>query len=125
MVPTTEVSMLSRVLFLVFVASLAGCNRLDPQECTKLRDKSFELINQASQCTQDSDCKPSEWPGCAKPVNNDSFGKIHAMMDTFKKGKCEEKPAECPKTLPVYCQEGLCAFRYKPYEPPGGGMKIE
>src|SRR4051812_13396343 len=127
MVPATEVSMSSRVYPLLFLlsASLPACSKMDPQECTKLRDKSFELINQASVCTQDVDCKPSEWPGCAKPVSSDSFGKIHAMMDSFKKGKCEEKPAECKPPPVVFCQEGLCAFRYKPFEPPGGGMKIE
>jgi hypothetical protein len=109
----------------ILLAILPGCSKMDPKDCTALRDKSFELINSASVCTKDPDCKPSEWPGCAKPVNTDSFDKIHAMLDSFKKGKCEEKPAECKPPPPVYCQEGLCAFRYKPFEAPGEGMKIE
>ena len=93
------------------------------QECTKLRDSAFELINAASVCSTDADCKPSEWPGCAKPVSAASFDKIHGMMDSFQKGKCEEKKPECKQPPVVYCQEGLCAFRYKPTEAPGGGMK--
>src|SRR5262249_8850299 len=98
MVPTTEVSMPSRVFPLLFLLppSLLACGRMDPPECTKLRDSAFELINSASMCTKDAECQPSEWPGCAKPVSTTSFGKIHAMMETFKKGKCEEKAPECP-----------------------------
>jgi hypothetical protein len=109
---------------LVLVA-LASCSKMDPKDCMKLRDSAFELINSASVCTQDPDCKPSEWPACPKPVSVQSFDKIHAMMDSFKKGKCEEKPSECKPPPPVYCQEGLCAFRYKPFQAPGDGMKIE
>ena len=104
---------------------LASCSKMSPEECTKLRDGAFELINTANVCTSDPDCKPSEWPGCSKPVNGQSYDKMHGMMESFKKGKCEEKPAPCKPTPPVFCQEGLCAFRYKPFQPPGEGMRIE
>jgi len=106
---------------LVFVAFTA-CSKMDPKECTKLRDNSFELINTASPCTTDAECKESEWPGCPKPINVTSFDKIHAMMESFTKGKCDEAPKKCQQVPKVFCQEGLCAFRYKPFE---GDMKIE
>jgi hypothetical protein len=109
---------------LVFAMLLAACSKLSQQECTKLRDSAFELINTANVCTADPECKASEWPGCAKPVNAQSFEKMHGMMETFKKGKCEEKPPTCKPSPPVFCQEGLCAFRYKPFEAPGAGMQI-
>ena len=98
------------VAFRALGVALFACSKMDPQECTKLRDKSFELINQASVCTQDADCKPSEWPGCAKPVSSDSFGKIHAMMDSFKKGKCDEKTRGM--------QTASCGFL------PGGPLRV-
>jgi hypothetical protein len=98
---------------------------MDPKECTQLRDSAFELINTANNCSTDADCHPTEWPGCKKPVNTQSFDKIHQMMQSFQKGKCEEKPATCKETPPVYCAEGICAFRYKSSEKPGEGMRIE
>jgi hypothetical protein len=117
-----------RMFFAVFLCVplvLSACSKLSPEECTKLRDQAFELINTANMCSADPECKPSEWPGCAKPVNSQSFDKMHGMMESFKKGKCEEKPPECKPAPPVYCQEGICAFRYKRFEAPGEGMKIE
>ncbi|HKQ69565.1 MAG TPA: hypothetical protein VJT73_09505 [Polyangiaceae bacterium] len=119
--------LLARLFSSLFFAIplFSACSKMSPEECTKLRDKSFELINSASICAKDTDCKPSEWPGCAKPVNADSFDKIHGMMEGFKKGKCEEKPTDCKPPPVVFCQEGLCAFRYKPFQAPGDGMKVE
>jgi len=111
------------VVCVVFGSS--ACSKLSPEECTKLGDQAFELINTANMCSADPECKPTEWPGCAKPVNSQNFDKMHAMMETFKKGKCQEKPPECKPAPPVYCQEGICAFRYKRFEAPGEGMKIE
>jgi hypothetical protein len=107
------------------VLAVSACSKMSPEDCTKLRDQAFELINTANVCTADPECKASEWPGCSKPVNVQSFDKMHGWMESFKKGKCEEKPAQCKPSPPVYCQEGLCAFRYKPFEAPGEGMKIE
>src|SRR3954462_11301913 len=106
-------------------AALVACSKLSPEECKKLRDQAFELINTANMCSADAECKPSEWPGCAKPVNSQSFDKMHGMMESFKKGKCEEKPPECKPAPPVYCQEGICGFRYKHFEAPGEGIKIK
>lgn len=108
---------------LMFSLAATACSKMSPEECTKLRDQAFELINTANMCSTDADCKPSEWPGCAKPVNAQNFDKMHAMAETFKKGKCEEKPAQCKPTPPVYCQEGICGFRYK--QAPGQDMRIE
>jgi len=59
------------------------------------------------------------------PQLHGKTSRLHGMMESFKKGKCEEKPSQCKPAPPVYCQEGLCAFRYKPYQAPGEGMKIE
>jgi hypothetical protein len=114
----------SFLLLLAFVLLPAACSKMDPQECMKVRDQAFELINQANNCSSDADCKPTEWPGCKKPVSGENFAKIHGMMETFQKGKCEEKPNQCPKdSPPTYCAEGICAFRYKGQ--PGEGMRLE
>lgn len=115
---------LSFVPKLASLVLLAGCSKLDPQECMKLKDQAFELINQANSCSTDADCRPTEWPGCKKPVSGENFSKIHGMMETFQKGKCQEKPNQCPKdSPPTYCAEGICAFRYKGQ--PGEGMRLE
>ena len=112
----------ARLLPLVFVA-LSACSKMDPKECTKLRESAFELINTASVCTADADCKESEWPGCPKAVSVASFDKIRGIKETFTNGKCEEPPPpKCQQAPKVFCQEGLCAFRYKPFE---GDMKME
>ena len=50
---------------------------------------------------------------------------MQAMMDTYKKGKCEEPKTDCKPTPAIFCQEGLCAFRYKPFQGPNDGIKIE
>ena len=34
-------------------------------------------------------------------MNAQNFGKMHGMMETFKKGKCEEKPTQCQPAPPV------------------------
>jgi len=113
----------SRVTAILCFALLGACSKMSPEECMKLRDSAFELINSANMCSSDAECKPSEWPGCTKPVNAANFDKIHAMMERTKKGKCEEKPAQCKPPPPVYCQEGICGFRYKAM--PGADMRIE
>jgi hypothetical protein len=89
-----------------------ACGKMDPKDCAKLREQSFELLNNPNYCKSDADCKASEWPGCAKPINTDSFGKIAANKESFTKGKCEEKPLKCEPPAAVYCQEGMCAFKY-------------
>jgi hypothetical protein len=107
------------------VAPLA-CSKMDKKECSKLREDAFAIINSASVCTSDADCKASEWPGCAKAVSASGFATIHGTMEAFKAGKCEEKPNDCKPTPQVFCQEGLCAFKYKPSQSaPPDGMRIE
>jgi len=119
---------LSAVAFALFTVGLlapACSNKMDPKECIKVKETAFETINQASVCSNDADCKPSEWPGCAKPLSLAGIEKIKPLREAFTKGQCEETKLDCKPPERVYCQEGLCAFRYKPAEPPGGGMKIE
>lgn len=92
----------------------AGCSSgMDPKECGKLREDSFELLNKAQHCNTDADCKPSEWPGCSKPVSAATYDKIKAMHDPFTKGKCAEPKNDCRDAPPVYCKQGLCVHREK------------
>ena len=92
----------------------SGCsNSLDENQCSKLREDAFELLNKAQHCNSDTDCRQSDWPGCAKPVSQESHGKIGAMKDTFTKGKCEEKKADCREPPEVFCKQGLCVHREK------------
>jgi len=114
------------VAFAAALVPLLGCSKMDKKDCGKLREDAFAIINAASVCSSDGDCKPSEWPGCAKPVSVSGFDKIHGMMEGFKVGKCEEKPNDCKPAPPVHCQEGLCAFKYKPSpNAPVEGMRLE
>jgi hypothetical protein len=99
--------------------SLSACSKMDPKDCAQLRESSFELINAANNCSTDSDCRPTEWPGCQRPINAQNFDAIHQKMESFRKGKCEEKPANCKQAPAVYCAEGICAFRYKGTQQPG------
>ncbi len=91
---------------------LAGCsNKMDPKECDKLRGDAFDLLNKAQFCNTDVDCKPSDWPGCAKPESSVTAEKIKPFAEGFKKGQCDEPKPECREALPVYCKQGLCAHR--------------
>ena len=125
--PIGPPAIVPRWSWLVFAAPalvfVAACSKMKPEECMKLRDGAFELINTANMCSNDAECKPSEWPGCIKPVNAANYDKMHGMMEAFKKGKCEEKPSDCKPPPPVFCQEGICGFRYK--AAPGQDMRIE
>jgi hypothetical protein len=99
---------------LFLVVGLGGCdNKMDVKECDKLRGDAFELVNVAQHCDADKDCRPSEWPGCSKPLSNTSFDKIQPMRDKFTKGKCEEPKIDCKESPPVYCKQGLCVHREK------------
>jgi hypothetical protein len=96
------------------LVALAGCdNKMDTKECDKLRSESFDLVNVAQHCDADKDCRPSEWPGCSKPLSNASFDKIQPSRDKFTKGKCEEPKIDCKESPPVYCKQGLCVHREK------------
>ena len=91
-----------------------GCsNALDKKECLKLREDAFELLNKAQHCNNDADCRQSDWPGCAKPLSQETYGKIKPMKESFIKGKCEETKAECRESPEVYCKQGLCVHREK------------
>ena len=114
------------LLPLAGVASLAvGCS-MDPKECTKLRESAFEIINTQSGCEADNECRPSEWPGCPKAINATNLDKIKKIRETSLKGKCAEPPpVPCAQpTPPLYCQEGLCAFKYK-NQPREDDIRIE
>src|SRR5262249_10225827 len=91
-----------------------GCsNTLDKNECLKLRADAFELLNKAQHCNNDADCRQSDWPGCAKPLSQETYGKIRPMKESYTKGKCEEPKAECREPPEVYCKQGLCVHREK------------
>jgi hypothetical protein len=86
---------------------------MDSKECGKIREDAFELVNKAQHCNGDADCKPSDWPGCSKPLSQTSYDKVKGMRDAFTKGKCEEPKADCREAPPVYCKQGLCVHREK------------
>ena len=108
---------LRRLILAAIAGAALGCS-MDPKQCFQLRDSSYQLINQPNYCRDDAECKASEWPGCSKPINQASFDKIHASMLSSKKGKCQEQALKCDPPPPVFCQEGLCTFRYKPFQGP-------
>ena len=113
------------LLFAVLGGLSLGCS-MDPKECAKRREASFDLINTPNYCKTDADCKASEWPGCPKPINQTTLDKLRETMLACKKGKCEEHPLRCDPPPAVYCQEGLCTFRYKPSpDAPPPGMIVE
>ena len=92
----------------------SGCsNNMEPQQCDKLRGDAFDLLNKAQHCNDDKDCRQSEWPGCAKPLSNETFDKIKPMHADYQKGKCEEPKPECKEPPVSYCKQGLCVHREK------------
>lgn len=110
---------LSHMVAALFAVALAlplagGCsNKMDPKECSKLREDSFELLNKAQHCNTDADCRQSDWPGCSKPLSLSVYDKIKPMHDAFSKGQCEEAKPECREVPQVYCKQGLCVHREK------------
>jgi hypothetical protein len=91
-----------------------GCsNSLDKNECLKIRSDAFELLNKAQHCNNDADCRQSDWPGCPKPLSQETYGKIRPMKEAFTKGKCEDPKADCREPPEVYCKQGLCVHREK------------
>jgi hypothetical protein len=94
---------------------LPGCEKkMEPEQCDKIRGEAFTLLNKAHHCADDKDCRQSDWPGCAKPINNKDFDVIKPMADQFKEGKCEEpKGIECGEAPESYCKQGLCVHREK------------
>ncbi len=105
---------LAAVGVLVLSAGATGCsNTMDPKECLQLRSDAFDLLNKAQHCNGDGDCRQSDWPGCAKPLSEESHGKIKPMKEAFLKGKCEEAKSDCREPPEVYCKQGLCVHREK------------
>ncbi|WP_437302405.1 hypothetical protein [Sorangium sp. So ce388] len=97
---------------LLLLALLAGCeSKLEPKECDKLRGDAFEMVNKAQHCNTDTDCRQSEWPGCAKPVSNATFDQIKPIAESYKTGKCEEPKVDCKSPPQSYCKQGLCVHR--------------
>jgi hypothetical protein len=99
------------IAFAGLATATAAC-KMDPKECAKLRESAYELINHPNACDTDKDCTASEWPGCPKAVNVTASGKMNAMRDASKKGKCEERKIPCNPEPKTYCEEGVCAFKY-------------
>lgn len=92
--------------------AFAGCEkRLEQAECDQIRGEAFEMLNKGQPCSNDSDCRQSEWPGCEKPVSNKTHEALGPLQAKFTEGKCEEKRIECRKPPPVYCKQGLCVTR--------------
>ena len=106
-------------LALAFSLSLAlplssGCSSsMEPKQCDQIRGDAFDLLNKAQHCNDDKDCRQSEWPGCAKPLSNETFEKIKPMRGEFQKGKCAEPPPDCKEPPVSYCKQGLCVHREK------------
>lgn len=95
------------------VASLTVSCSMDPKECAKLRESAYDIINTPSNCETDKDCRPSEWPGCPKAINAVNLEKIKKIREAATKGKCVDPAMPCTAMPPLYCQEGLCVFKYK------------
>lgn len=94
----------------------AGCDGLSEQECSDLRGKAFEIVNEAHPCNSDEDCVGTAWPGCMKPVSTKNNDRIVPLMEKFKKGKCKEPERDCRNPPEVYCKQGLCVVRERPPE---------
>src|SRR5262249_15396256 len=88
-----------------------ACSKLDQKECDKIRGDAFEMLNKAQHCAVDADCRQSEWPGCAKPLSNQTFDELKPMAAAYKKGQCEEPKLDCKAAPEVYCKQGLCVHR--------------
>jgi hypothetical protein len=86
---------------------------MDPKECLTLREQSFDLLNKAQHCNNDTECRQSDWPGCAKPLSMATYDKIKPMKESFLKGKCAEAKTDCREPPEAYCKQGLCVHREK------------
>jgi hypothetical protein len=95
------------------LALVAGCSKLDPKECDKIRGEAFDMVNKAQNCNGDVDCRQSEWPGCPKPISAKTDDAITPMFASFKKGQCEEPKQDCKEPPDSYCKQGLCVHREK------------
>lgn len=92
----------------MFLSGLMACNDLDKEACLKLRGEAYDIVNEAHTCNDDADCLPSEWPGCAKPLNTKNQDRITPIKQKFDEGSCEDEAQTCPETPLIYCKQGLC-----------------
>ena len=117
MTPALRPARAALALAAVFAFALplsSGCSSsMEPGQCNTIRSDAFDLVNKAQHCNDDKDCRQSEWPGCAKPLSNETFNKIKPMRGEFEKGKCEETKSDCKEPPVVYCKQGLCVHREK------------
>ena len=111
--PVRAALALAAVLGLALPLSSGCSNSMDPLQCGKIREDAFDILNKAQHCNDDKGCRQSEWPGCAKPLSNETFDKIKPMRGEFDKGKCEETKSDCKEPPVVYCKQGLCVHREK------------
>ncbi len=111
--PARAALALLAVLALALPLSIGCSNTMEPAQCNTIRSDAFDLLNKAQHCNDDKDCRQSEWPGCAKPLSNETFAKIKPMRGEFEKGKCEETKSDCKEPPVVYCKQGLCVHREK------------
>jgi hypothetical protein len=104
---------LGPVLACVLAGALVpGCGgKLSTEECDKLREGGFEVVNEAHTCDSDADCTPTDWPGCSKPASRKNGDRIKQLKDKFTGGKCAEPQAQCRPIPEIYCKQGLCVFR--------------
>jgi hypothetical protein len=114
--PSRFLSSFARSLLTTLALALVvvGCDKKMPEaECDKLRADSFELINKGQQCSTDTDCQQSAWPGCEKPISHATAEKIKPMSEKYKAGLCTEPKSTCRPPPEVYCKQGLCVHREK------------
>jgi hypothetical protein len=97
-------------------ATSLGCG-LSEQECSDLRSKAFDIVNDQQRnnphvCDDDTQCVGTEWPGCTGPVNQKNRNAVDGLRKKFDDGKCVEPPPTkpCAKTPEIYCKQGLCTF---------------
>jgi len=100
--------------------SLSGCGDKDaglPEaECSNLRTQAFKLIaggpgHAGHGCATDADCLETEWPECRRVVNKRYADEIAELKKKYDDGKCKGEVASCSDVPPVYCKQGLCAFK--------------
>lgn len=96
------------------LAGFSGCgSKMEEKECTKLKIESFDVLNKAQHCNNDTDCRGSTWPDCQKPLSSTNAAEIKPKEEAYFKGQCEEKKPDCTDTTPVYCKQGLCVRKEK------------
>jgi hypothetical protein len=87
---------------------------LSEEECRAVRSEAFEIVNKAHTCNDDTECAPTNWPGCARPSSSKALAKIEPLHKKFTEGQCKDPDARaCPETPVVYCKQGLCVFRHR------------